>query len=98
MTIEILKTVLKKITIGIASIFVYLPVIGGILAPMALIIGIDFYFSWKLIGYSYAHWTWAYFLINPLLIPIIISIEMLIFCFGLGLFLTGLITMVKKKI
>ncbi len=98
MTIEILKTVLKKITIGIASIFVYLPVIGGILAPMALIIGIDFYISWKLIGYSYTDWTWAYYLINPLLIPIIISIEMLIFCFGLGLFLTGLITIVKKKI
>ena len=34
MTIEILKTVLKKITIGIASIFVYLPIIGGILAPV----------------------------------------------------------------
>ena len=98
MTIEILKTVLKKITIGIASIFVYLPIIGGILAPMALIIGIDLYISWLLIGYNYTDWTWAYYLINPLLIPIIISIEMLIFCFGLGLFLTGLITMVKKKI
>ena len=98
MTIEILKTVLKKITIGIASIFVYLPIIGGILAPMALIIGIDLYISWRIIGYNYTDWTWAYYLINPLLIPFIISIEMLIFCFGLGLFLTGLITMVKKKI
>ena len=98
MTIELLKNVLKKITIGIVSIFVYLPIIGGILAPMVLIIGIDLYISWRLIGHNYTDWTWAYFLINPLLIPIIISIEMLIFCFGLGLFLTGLITMVKKKI
>jgi len=95
---EILKTVLKKLTIGIASIFVYLPIIAGILAPMGLIIGIDLYISWILIGYSYNDWTWAYYLINPSLIPIIISIEILIFCFGLGLFLTGLITMVKKKI
>lgn len=98
MTIEIVKTVLKKIIIGIVSIFLYLPVICGILAPMLLIIGINFYISWKLIGYSYVNWTWAYYLINPSLIPIIISIEILIFSFGLGLFLTGLITMVKKKI
>lgn len=98
MTIELLKTVLKKITIGIASIFVYLPILGGILAPMGLIIGIDLYISWILIGYSYTDWTWAYYLIKPSLIPILISIEILIFCFGLGLFLTGLITMVKKKI
>jgi len=98
MIIERLKTVLKKIIAGTVSIFVYLPIIGGILAPMALIIGIDLYLSWRLIGYDYANWTWAYYLIPSTLIPIIISIEILIFCFGLGLFLTGLIFLVKKKI
>jgi len=97
MIFEIVKIVLKKIVVGIISIFVYLPIIGGILAPMALIIGINLYISWRLIGYNLIDWTWAYYLINPLFIPLIISIEIVIFCFGLGFFLTGLITLVKKK-
>lgn len=98
MIIEILKTILKKITIGIISIFVYLPIIVGILAPMVVIIGINLYFSWLIIGFNFTSWMWAYYLIPPILIPLVISIEILLFCFGLTLFLISLITMVKKKI
>jgi len=97
MIIDLLKTILKKIAIGITSLFIYLPIIGGILAPMLLIIGIDLYISWMLIGYSYTYWTWAYYIIHPSLIPFIISIEILLFCFGLGLLLTGLIAIMKNK-
>ena len=98
MRIGVLKTILKKVLVGIASIFLYLPIIVGILAPMVGMIGITVYFSWLIIGYNLTSWTWAYYLIPPTLIPIIISIEILLFCFGLGLFIIGLITMVKKKI
>ena len=98
MIIEIIKAILKKVLVGIGFIFLYLPIIVGILAPMVVIIGINVYFSWLIIGYNFTNWTWAYYLIPPILIPIIISIEILLFCFGLGLFLIGLITMVKKNI
>ena len=98
MIIEIIKTILKKVVVGIGLIYLYLPIIAGILAPMLVIIGINMYFSWHIIGYNFTDWTWAYYVIPPTLIPIIISIEILLFCFGLGLFLIGLITMVKKKI
>ena len=98
MIIEIIKTIMKKVLAGISLLFLYLPIIAGILAPMAFFIGFDVYFSWQIIGYNFTNWTWAYYLIPPILVPIIISIEILLFCFGLGLFLIGFITMVKKKI
>ena len=98
MIIEIIKTIMKKTLAGISLIFLYLPIIAGILAPMVIFIGFDVYFSWRIIGYNFTDWTWAYYLIPPILIPFIISIEILLFCFGLGLFLIGFITMVKKKI
>ncbi|MHA1375596.1 MAG: methyltransferase family protein [Promethearchaeota archaeon] len=99
MIIEIIKTSLKKVLVGIGLIFLYLPIIAGILAPMVVFNTINVYFSWRIIGgYDFTDWTWAYYVIHPILIPIMISIEILLFCLGLGLFLIGLITMVKKNI
>lgn len=95
---RIIKSILKRFSLVITSIFLYLPVIAGILIPMVLILGIDMYISWRLIGYSFTSWTWAYYIIPSHLIPLIISIEILIFSLGLLLFLIGIITLVKKKI
>ena len=72
MIIDRLKTLIKKIAITVASLLLYLPIIGGILAPMVLIIGIDLYVSWLFIGYNSTDWTWAYYIIDPVLLPFLI--------------------------
>ena len=95
---NILRIVAEKLIGGIGFIILYIPIILGILAPMIVMMGWDFYISWHLIGYSFTSWTWFYYLIPPGLIPFYIFIEITLFCFGLGLFLTGLITFLREKI
>jgi len=65
---------------------------------MVVLMGWDFYISWQLIGYSFTSWTWYYYLIPAELLSLYIFIEITIFCFGLALFLTGLLTLVRAKI
>ena len=95
---NILRIVAEKLIGGIIFIILYLPIILGILAPMIVMMGWDFYISWHIIGYSFTSWTWYYYLIPPGLLPFYIFIEITIFCFGLVLFLMGLLTLVREKI
>lgn len=97
MTLKI-KNVIAKITIGFCAIYSYIPIIIGILAPMATIIGGLLYFSWRFFfGYNYASWTWYYYIIPEEVIPFLIVIEVIIFCIGFLIFLIGLITLVIGK-
>jgi len=95
---NILQIVVEKLIAGISFIILYLPIILGILTPMLTMVGWDFYISWRIIGYGFTSWTWYYYLIPPGLIHFYIFIEITIFCFGLGLFLTGFITFLLEKI
>ena len=95
---NILRIVLEKLIGGISFIILYLPITLGILAPMIVLMGGDLYISWYIIGYSFTSWTWYYYLIPPGLLPFYIFIEITILCFGLGLFFTGLLTLIHKKI
>ena len=95
---NILRIVVEKLICGISFILLYLPITLGILAPMLVLMGWDFYISWRIIGYSFTSWTWYYYLIPAELLPFYIFIELIIFCFGLGLFLMGLLTLVREKI
>jgi protein-S-isoprenylcysteine O-methyltransferase Ste14 len=92
------RNLLEKIIGGITFIILYIPIILGILAPMFILVGLDLYFSWYLIGSTLTDWTWYYYLIPPDFLLLFIIIEIVIFCVGFGVFLTGLITMVHKKI
>jgi len=94
----ILRIVVEKLIGGISFIILYIPIILGILAPMIVLIGWDLYISWNIIGSSFTSWTWYYYLIPPGLLPFYIFIEITILCFGLGLFLTGLFTLIREKI
>jgi protein-S-isoprenylcysteine O-methyltransferase Ste14 len=94
---DILRYILEKIIGGITLIIFYIPIIIGILAPMFFLMGFYLYFSWYLIGSNLNDWTWYYYLIPPHFIPLIIILEIAIFCVGLCVFLTGLITMIHKK-
>ena len=95
---KILLSISEKLIGGIIYVILYIPIILGILAPMFTLIGFELYISWYLIGPTFTDWTWSYYLIPSELIPFYIFIEIIIFCFGLGLFLTGLITMIQKKV
>ena len=95
---KIIRTVLEKAVQVIVSIFFYIPIVLGILAPMLTLIGIDLYISWSLIGSTFIDWTWGYYIIPSSSLTFILLIELLIFCFGLGIFLVGLITLVKGKV
>ena len=94
--IKKIKTILKKLAIGINDVIVYSLIIFSILLPMFAVIGCILYFSWVIIGDNYYRWTWGYYIISLEIQPFIIIIEILIFCIGLGLFLTGFIIIVKK--
>ena len=95
---KIFRIVVEKL-IGVFSfIILYLPITLGILAPMGVLIGWDFYISWRLIGYGFTSWTWYYYLIPPVLLPLYIFFEIAILCIGLGLFLAGLLTFIREKV
>jgi len=93
---EIIKRVAEKLIVVIISIFLYVPIIVGILSPMLIFFLLDLYISWSLIGNP--QWMWDYYLIPSHSLTLVISIEALLFCFGFGLLLSGLITLVKGKI
>ena len=95
---NILRIIVEKLICGISFIILYLPITLGILAPMIVLMGWDFYISWLIIGYNFTSWTWYYYLIPPGLLPFYIFIEITIFCFGFGLFLMGFITLLRGKI
>ncbi len=89
--------VLVKIGLIFSSLSSYIPIIIGILAPMITIMGGLLYFSWIFFGYSYTSWIWYYFIIPAEMIPFVIAVEIIIFCIGLGIFLTGLVILVIGK-
>lgn len=92
-----IKSVVMKVVLVFTSIYSFLPIIIGILAPMATIIGGLLYFSWIFFGYNFTSWTWYYYIISEEMIPFLIVMEIIIFSIGLGLFLTGLVTLVIGK-
>ena len=93
-----LRIVVEKLVGGIIMILLYLPIILGILAPMLVVMGLDLYISWYILGNSFMAWTWYYYLIPSGLLPFYIFIEITILCFGLGLFFTSFFTFVREKI
>lgn len=95
---KILRIVVEKLVGVFSFIILYLPITLGILAPMVVVLGWDFYISWFIIGHGFTSWTWYYYLIPPELLPFYIFLEITIFCFGLGLFLAGFLTFLREKI
>ncbi|MHA1728261.1 MAG: isoprenylcysteine carboxylmethyltransferase family protein [Promethearchaeota archaeon] len=89
----------NRLILVVLSSYSYLPVIVGILAPM-FALGLSFwYLSWNLFGFSsLMDWVLYYYLIPEGEILVWITVEALIFYIGLGIFLTGLITMIIGKI
>lgn len=92
-----IKNLVAKITLSFCSIFSYIPIILGILIPMATIMGGYLYLSWFFFGYNFTSWTWYYYIISEEIIPYLIAIEIIIIGIGLGIFLTGLVTLVIGK-
>jgi protein-S-isoprenylcysteine O-methyltransferase Ste14 len=97
--IEKHKSLIDSISIKISSLYVYLPIVLGILAPMLYLIIPLWYFSWFLFGTGDSLNSWAlyYFLIPNNKIATWIVFEIIIFCIGVGIFLTGLISMILGK-
>jgi len=56
------------------------------------------YLSWILIGANKSYWTWGYFLIPPEILPILISIELILFIGGLILLSKGLYDIIASRI
>ena len=67
---------------------------------MLYIMGQFYFLSWFLVAnrLTLTDWTLYYYIIPPNEIYIWIIAEIIIFCIGFGIFLTGFITMVKEKI
>jgi len=94
----ILQTLIEKFIGGITFVILYIPIIVGILAPMLLFIRWDLYISWYLIGPNLTDWTWYYYLVPLDFVNLLIGVEIVIFCVGLGLFLIGIMTMIQKRV
>ena len=94
---EVLRIVVKKLLSGILFVILSLPIILGILAPMFVVMSGFYYISWNLLGPTFASWKWYYYLIPDGFLPLYIFIEIIIFSFGLDLFLTSFITFVREK-
>ena len=93
------KYLIGRISIKISSIYGYLPIILGILAPMLFLIIPSLYFSWLLFGTGNSLNSWAlyYYLIPTDKVTVWIVSEIIIFCLGFGIFLAGLIAMIRGK-
>ena len=92
-----LHVLFKKVILSVISLFLLLPIIVGVIAPMLWIIGGVLYLSWILIGANKSYWTWGYILIPPEFLPILITIEVLLFIAGLILLSTGLYEIISAR-
>ena len=95
---NVFRIIVEKLIVVLSLLLLYLPIALGILAPMLVFLGLDFYISWRLIGSSFTSWTWNYYLIPAGLLPFYILFELILFIFGLVLFLAGLLTLLSGKI
>ncbi|MFX1515563.1 MAG: methyltransferase family protein [Promethearchaeota archaeon] len=77
-------------------IYVYLPIILGILYPMVFLIPI-FYFSGMVLGAPFGSWLSAYYLIYPNEALPLVIIEVFIFLIGCALFFVALIQLTQTK-
>ncbi|MHA1670095.1 MAG: methyltransferase family protein [Promethearchaeota archaeon] len=92
------KYLIGKILTKISSLYGFLPIILGILAPMFFTIIYLWYFSWILFGMGdLSSWALYYYIIPNDQIQAWIVSEIIIFCIGGSIFLTGLIAMIKGK-
>ena len=100
-----IKEILGKLNLWLSSIFIYVPILAGILTPMFIYFPIA-YLSWKIFSFvcrtriSYYDYYNSWFVINPddtSLILTLIVIETIIFIFGLFIFLWGLIHLAKAR-
>jgi protein-S-isoprenylcysteine O-methyltransferase Ste14 len=95
--LKLLHVLIKKIGLSVISFLLLLPIIAGIIAPMLWIIGGFLYLSWILIGANKSYWTWGYILIPPERLPILITIEVLLFITGLIFLSTGLYEIISTR-
>jgi len=95
-----IKSPFIRLSLSSFALYSNVAIILGILAPMLYIMGQFYFLSWFLVAnrLTLTDWTLYYYIIPPNEIYIWIIAEIIIFCFGLGIFLTGFITMVKEKI
>jgi len=92
------KYLIGKILTKISSLYGFLPIILGILAPMFFTMIYLWYFSWILFGTGdLSSWALYYYIIPNDKIQAWIVSEIIIFCIGGSIFLTGLIAMIKGK-
>ena len=100
-----LREALGKLSGWISSVWVYIPILAGILTPMFIYFPIA-YISWEIFSFicktdvDYYDYYNSWFVISPgntSLIFILIVIETAIFIFGLFIFLYGLIHLVKAR-
>ena len=92
------KEVVMKITLALSSIWVYVPIIAGIITPMLSVIPIA-YTSWFLFLAFEGRLSWAnsiYSLSLPFEIVLYIF-DCIIFIFGLILFFWGFVHIVKTR-
>ena len=80
----------------LALIYVYLPIIIGILYPMVFLIPI-FYISGVILVSFSSYWLSAYYLLSPDEVLPLIIFEIFIFLTGCALFFLGLIQLTQAK-
>lgn len=92
-----IRSVVKKIILGLTSLIFYLPIILGILAPMLIAFALFFYISWELTDIFYPIILWGYIILSDGTLIVFILIEIGLFLIGLALFLSGFLEMTRKK-
>jgi len=99
------KKILSKITIGLSMIWIYLPIIGGIITPMFYMLPVLFS-SWFLFGLNwfspeisfYYVWFDGYIVVTELSTIIVFTIfESIIFLFGCYILISGIIHLARAR-
>ena len=100
-----LKDIVEKTFAWLISVWIYLPILFGILMPMFIYFPIA-YSSWHILTliigatsfYNYLNSWFVIYPSNTNLISILVIIEVCIFILGFAIFLSGLLTILKCRL
>lgn len=93
---QLFISLLGRLVQLLTLIYVYIPIVLGILYPMVFLIPI-FHFSGVVLGSPLGSWLSAYYLISPNEVLPLLIIEVFIFLIGCALFFVALIQLTQAK-
>ncbi len=94
---HLISRIIEKLLLLPAVIWIYTPIIAGILITMTHYLPIGFASYWIFSFYG-KYWLLTLFTVKDKIAPLFISIELILFILGLLLFLWGLLSLANVKI